>query len=144
MCYCRRCGEAGLVWGSVMMSSDLEVVRVAKLLGGGLHNSSVVRGMVLKNDAVGSIKRVEKAKVSSKCYSSFTALIFLVICLCIFCSLYCEGFIMEAQFPCCVVVYVVLVPISFRGWSRSSTGIKYFILLFVVSHHKNEVISNSN
>jgi len=45
---------------------------VAKLLGGGLHNSSVVRGMVLKNDAVGSIKRVEKAKVSSKGYSSFT------------------------------------------------------------------------
>jgi hypothetical protein len=37
---------------------------VAKLLGGGLHNSSVVRGMVLKNDAVGSIKRVDKAKVS--------------------------------------------------------------------------------
>jgi hypothetical protein len=45
---------------------------VAKLLGGGLHNSSVVRGMVLKNDAVGSIKKVEKAKVSSKGYSSFT------------------------------------------------------------------------
>ena len=45
---------------------------MAKLLGGGLHNSSVVRGMVLKNDAVGSIKRVEKAKVSSKGYSSFT------------------------------------------------------------------------
>jgi len=39
-------------------------VRVAKLVGGGLHNSSVVQGMVLKNDAVGSIKRVEKAKVS--------------------------------------------------------------------------------
>ena len=37
-----------------------------------MHNSSVVRGMVLKNDAVGSIKRVEKAKVSSKGYSSFT------------------------------------------------------------------------
>ena len=45
---------------------------MAKLLGGGLHNSSVVRGMVLKNDAVGSIERVEKAKVSSKGYSSFT------------------------------------------------------------------------
>ncbi|GAB2266798.1 T-complex protein 1 subunit theta [Dionaea muscipula] len=38
-------------------------VRVAKLLGGGLHNSTVVRGMVLRNDAVGSIKRVENAKV---------------------------------------------------------------------------------
>lgn len=37
-----------------------------------MHNSSVVRGMVLKTDAVGSIKRVEKAKVSSKGYSSFT------------------------------------------------------------------------
>jgi len=31
-----------------------------------LHNSTVARGMVLKNDAVGSIKRVEKAKVTSK------------------------------------------------------------------------------
>ncbi|PWZ40677.1 T-complex protein 1 subunit theta [Zea mays] len=41
---------------------NVDNVRVAKLLGGGLHNSSVVRGMVLKNDAVGSIKRVEKAK----------------------------------------------------------------------------------
>ncbi|XP_051116405.1 T-complex protein 1 subunit theta [Andrographis paniculata] len=39
-------------------------VRVVKLLGGGLHDSSVVRGMVLKNDAVGSIKRMEKAKVA--------------------------------------------------------------------------------
>lgn len=47
---------------------NVDNVRVAKLLGGGLHNSCVVRGMVLKNDAVGSIKRVEKAKVSSKCY----------------------------------------------------------------------------
>ncbi|KAK3135903.1 hypothetical protein QOZ80_5BG0425010 [Eleusine coracana subsp. coracana] len=43
---------------------NVDNVRVAKLLGGGLHNSSVVRGMVLKNDAVGSIKRVEKAKVA--------------------------------------------------------------------------------
>ena len=42
----------------------MDNVRVAKLVGGGLHNSSVVQGMVLKNDAVGSIKRVEKAKVS--------------------------------------------------------------------------------
>jgi hypothetical protein len=42
---------------------NVDNVRVAKLLGGGLHNSCVVRGMVLKNDAVGSIKRVEKAKV---------------------------------------------------------------------------------
>lgn len=43
---------------------NVDNVRVAKLLGGGLHNSTVVRGMVLKNDAVGTIKRIEKAKVS--------------------------------------------------------------------------------
>lgn len=42
---------------------NVDNVRVAKLLGGGLLNSTVVRGMVLKNDAVGSIKRVEKAQV---------------------------------------------------------------------------------
>ena len=43
----------------------MDNVRVAKLLGGGLHNSTVVRGMVLKSDTIGSIKRVEKAKVST-------------------------------------------------------------------------------
>ncbi|CAN6297891.1 unnamed protein product [Urochloa humidicola] len=43
---------------------NVDNVRVAKLVGGGLHNSTVVRGMVLKNDAVGSIKRVEKAKIA--------------------------------------------------------------------------------
>ncbi|KAF7042988.1 hypothetical protein CFC21_052455 [Triticum aestivum] len=43
---------------------NVDNVRVAKLVGGGLHNSSVVRGMVLKNDAVGSIKKVEKVKVA--------------------------------------------------------------------------------
>ncbi|KAJ7971879.1 T-complex protein 1 subunit theta [Quillaja saponaria] len=43
---------------------NVDNVRVAKLLGGGLHNSTVVRGMVLKTDAVGSIKHVEKAKVA--------------------------------------------------------------------------------
>ena len=42
---------------------NVDNVRVVKLLGGGLHNSAVVRGMVLKSDAVGSIKQVEKAKV---------------------------------------------------------------------------------
>lgn len=42
---------------------NVDNVRVAKLLGGGLHNSLVVRGMVLKGDAVGTIKRMEKAKV---------------------------------------------------------------------------------
>ncbi|CAI8605526.1 unnamed protein product [Vicia faba] len=43
---------------------NVDNVRVAKLLGGGLRNSTVVRGMVLRNDAVGSIKRMEKAKVA--------------------------------------------------------------------------------
>lgn len=42
----------------------MDNVRVAKLLGGGLHDSTVVEGIVLKNDAVGTIKRIEKAKVS--------------------------------------------------------------------------------
>ncbi|XP_050908036.1 T-complex protein 1 subunit theta [Lathyrus oleraceus] len=37
--------------------------RVVKLLGGGMRNSTVVQGMVLRNDVVGSIKRIEKAKV---------------------------------------------------------------------------------
>ncbi|XP_047332347.1 T-complex protein 1 subunit theta-like [Impatiens glandulifera] len=43
---------------------NVDNVRVAKLSGGGLNNSTIVRGMVLKNDAVGTIKRVEKAKVA--------------------------------------------------------------------------------
>ncbi|GAV72688.1 Cpn60_TCP1 domain-containing protein, partial [Cephalotus follicularis] len=43
---------------------NVDNVRVVKLLGGGLQNSTVVGGMVLKNDAVGTIKRVEKAKVA--------------------------------------------------------------------------------
>ncbi|XP_072980386.1 T-complex protein 1 subunit theta-like [Typha angustifolia] len=43
---------------------NVDNVRVAKLLGGGLHNSTVARGMVLKSDAVGSIKRIEKAKIA--------------------------------------------------------------------------------
>ncbi|KAF6142973.1 hypothetical protein GIB67_003948 [Kingdonia uniflora] len=42
---------------------NVDNVRVAKLLGGGLSNSRIVRGMVLKIDAVGSIKRMEKAKI---------------------------------------------------------------------------------
>jgi hypothetical protein len=44
---------------------NVDNVRVAKLLGGGLHNSAVVPGMVLRTDAVGSIKHTEKAKVRS-------------------------------------------------------------------------------
>ncbi|GAV76815.1 Cpn60_TCP1 domain-containing protein [Cephalotus follicularis] len=42
---------------------NVDNVRVVKLLGGGLQNSTVVRGMVLKNNVVGTIKRVGKAKV---------------------------------------------------------------------------------
>ncbi|XVE62909.1 hypothetical protein DITRI_Ditri06bG0157200 [Diplodiscus trichospermus] len=43
---------------------DVDNVRVSKLVGGGLHNCTIVRGMVLKGDALGSIKRMEKAKVA--------------------------------------------------------------------------------
>ncbi|KAJ6757521.1 CHAPERONIN [Salix koriyanagi] len=42
---------------------NVDNIRVAKLVGGGLINSSIVRGMVLKGDTVGTIKRVEKEKV---------------------------------------------------------------------------------
>ncbi|KAK2638196.1 hypothetical protein Ddye_025991 [Dipteronia dyeriana] len=43
---------------------NVDNVRVAKIVGGGLHNCTIVRGLVLKSDAVGSIKRMEKAKVA--------------------------------------------------------------------------------
>ncbi|KAJ6697266.1 hypothetical protein OIU85_003617 [Salix viminalis] len=43
---------------------NVDNVRVAKLVGGGLNNSSIVHGMVLKGDTVGTMKRVEKAKVA--------------------------------------------------------------------------------
>ncbi|KAL9323894.1 hypothetical protein ACSQ67_008751 [Phaseolus vulgaris] len=43
---------------------NVDNIRVAKLLGGGLHNSTVVQGMVLKSDAVGTVKQAEKAKVA--------------------------------------------------------------------------------
>ncbi|KAL6137892.1 hypothetical protein ACLB2K_063181 [Fragaria x ananassa] len=43
---------------------NVDNVRVAKFLGGGLHNCTVVRGMALKSDAVGSIKKMQKAKVA--------------------------------------------------------------------------------
>ncbi|KAL7098158.1 hypothetical protein ACP275_10G187300 [Erythranthe tilingii] len=43
---------------------NVDNVRVAKLVGGGLHDSVVVRGLVLKNDAVGTIKKTENAKVA--------------------------------------------------------------------------------
>ena len=37
---------------------------MVKIPGGGIHDSSVVRGMVLKRDAEGTIKRVTDAKVA--------------------------------------------------------------------------------
>ncbi|KAK2397060.1 T-complex protein 1 subunit theta [Trifolium repens] len=43
---------------------NVDNVRIAKLVGGGLHNSAVVPGMVLRSDAVGTIKHIEKAKVA--------------------------------------------------------------------------------
>ncbi|XP_078435748.1 TCP-1/cpn60 chaperonin family protein [Wolffia australiana] len=43
---------------------NVDNVRVAKLVGGGLHDCRIVRGMVLKHDSVGSIKKIEKAKVA--------------------------------------------------------------------------------
>lgn len=43
---------------------NVDNVRVAKLVSDGLHNCSIVREMVLKNDVIGSIKKVEKAKVT--------------------------------------------------------------------------------
>ena len=71
----------------------MDNVRVAKLLGGGLHNSCIVRGMVLKSDAVGSIKRMEKAKVRSLCLCllwtflaylvEFILLRIIALCLCL-------------------------------------------------------------
>ncbi|CAN1245722.1 T-complex protein 1 subunit theta [Linum grandiflorum] len=45
-------------------SFNVDNIRVAKLVGGGLRNSAIVRGMVLKSDAVGTMKKIEKAKVS--------------------------------------------------------------------------------
>lgn len=42
---------------------NIDNVRVAKILGGGINDCCVVRGMVLKSDAVGTIKHVKKAKV---------------------------------------------------------------------------------
>ncbi len=39
-------------------------VRVAKFLGGGINDTSVVCGMVLKSEAVGTIKKATKAKIA--------------------------------------------------------------------------------
>ncbi|KAJ7147768.1 hypothetical protein O6H91_Y551800 [Diphasiastrum complanatum] len=43
---------------------NVDNVRVAKILGGGINDCYVVRGMVLKVEAMGSIKHVEKAKIA--------------------------------------------------------------------------------
>eukprot|EP00897_Mesotaenium_endlicherianum_P003475 jgi/Mesen1/3155/ME000184S02226 len=43
---------------------NVDNVRVSKILGGGVNDCSVVRGMVLKNDAVGSIKHATKVKIA--------------------------------------------------------------------------------
>jgi T-complex protein 1 subunit theta len=39
-------------------------VRVAKILGGGINDTSVVCGMVLKSEAVGTIKKATKPKIA--------------------------------------------------------------------------------
>ena len=43
---------------------NIDNVRVAKIVGGGINDCCVVRGMVLKCDAVGTIKHAKKAKVN--------------------------------------------------------------------------------
>ncbi|CAI5528021.1 unnamed protein product [Closterium sp. Naga37s-1] len=72
------CGEAGcyLLTALACMQACMQVcpsnpnnfnvdnVRVAKILGGGLHDSKVVRGMVLKTDTTGTIKHTTKAKIA--------------------------------------------------------------------------------
>lgn len=45
-------------------SFNVDNVRVVKVPGGGVTDSAVVRGMVLKRDAEGTVKRVENAKVA--------------------------------------------------------------------------------
>lgn len=44
---------------------NVDNVRVSKILGGGIYDCRVVLGMVLKGDALGTIKHVQKAKVLS-------------------------------------------------------------------------------
>ncbi|VEN52030.1 unnamed protein product [Callosobruchus maculatus] len=43
---------------------NVDNVRVCKVLGGGLHNSQVIQGMVFKKEVEGEITKVEKAKVA--------------------------------------------------------------------------------
>mmetsp|Transcript_11966 Transcript_11966/g.35927 ORF Transcript_11966/g.35927 Transcript_11966/m.35927 type:complete len:556 (-) Transcript_11966:2647-4314(-) len=46
------------------VSFNVDNVRVVKIPGGGVSDSAVVRGMVLKRDTEGAVKRVEHAKVA--------------------------------------------------------------------------------
>nr|CAH7740689.1 unnamed protein product [Callosobruchus chinensis] len=43
---------------------NVDNVRVCKILGGGLHNSQVIQGMVFKKEVEGEITKAEKAKVA--------------------------------------------------------------------------------
>ncbi|CAH1971208.1 unnamed protein product [Acanthoscelides obtectus] len=43
---------------------NVDNVRVCKVLGGGLHNSEVIQGMVFKKQVEGEVTKVEKAKVA--------------------------------------------------------------------------------
>ncbi|MCO5605732.1 hypothetical protein L7F22_059916 [Adiantum nelumboides] len=43
---------------------NIDNVRVTKILGGGIHDCCIVQGMVLKSDAVGTIKHAKKAKIA--------------------------------------------------------------------------------
>ena len=48
----------------VLRVTRLSLWRVAQIPGGGLQDSLVIKGMVLRRDAEGSIKRVADAKVA--------------------------------------------------------------------------------
>lgn len=43
---------------------NVDNIRVAKLIGGTVADSQVIRGVVVQRDAEGSIKHVEKAKIA--------------------------------------------------------------------------------
>ena len=43
---------------------DVDNVRVCKLIGGSVHDTTVVKGMVFKRESEGIIKRIENAKVA--------------------------------------------------------------------------------
>ncbi|CAM6103365.1 unnamed protein product [Calypogeia fissa] len=62
---CKLIAEASIqVCPKNPLNFNVDNVRVAKLLGGGVGDSLVVSGMVLKNDAVGSIKHAYKTKIA--------------------------------------------------------------------------------